>query len=342
MALKYPQVLYAGIVIAVLAVILAIVHIVTNRDHYFGGKKVTGILYSRDTKLYKRYTALYRVFMAGFFVTSMGAVITAFYLLAGPCEIKKIYEEKYARDIILCLDISTSVDDLNRHMLKELKNLVRSLSKERFGITIFNTTPVVILPLTDDYEAVIEQLDYLEECLAARKTMDITPFYSDKMFEMDDYISEGTLIGNQERGSSLIGDGLASTVYQFSDIEEDRTRTVIFTTDNDLQGSPYVTLEEAGMICKRRNITVYGIGTKIMNSFDRAVMKTTVEKTGGCFFQEKKSGTFAEIVDLIQKKSQNKVLGEPITIEQEKYERPFLILLFFIVGMGVFSKLLRR
>ena len=91
-------------------------------------------------------------------ILSIVAVVSAFVMMARPYSKERVQDERYCRDIMLCIDISTSVDYLNENLLEELKKTVDELHGERFGIVIFNTSPVLLSPLTDDYEFIKEQL----------------------------------------------------------------------------------------------------------------------------------------------------------------------------------------
>lgn len=182
--------------------------------------------------------------------------------MARPYKKVVVQKESYNRDIILCLDISTSVDDLNLELVKNLKEMVNHLKGERFEIVIFNSFAVLLSPLTGDYEYIIDVLDQLESCLEGHNLGNSK--LSDNWLYQSSYLMDGTLVGNEERRSSLIGDGLASTVYNFPNLEEKRSRSIIFSTDNDLEGTPLVTLSQAAEICKENNVTVYGIGTANM------------------------------------------------------------------------------
>ena len=150
---------------------------------------------------------------------------------------------------MLCIDISTSVDYLNENLLEELKKTVDELHGERFGIVIFNTSPVLLSPLTDDYEFIKEQLDMIDKSLKVRNSEDDSDLYSTDLSSMYDwlyyegYITSGTLVGNEQRGSSLIGDGLAAAACDFSDKDKTRTKIMIFSTDNDIQGNPVVSIK---------------------------------------------------------------------------------------------------
>jgi valyl-tRNA synthetase len=91
-------------------------------------------------------------------VTLVGASLA----VARPCETFTEEGEEHKRDIFLCLDVSYSIFSQNEMLVSSLKDFVRGLDGERFGISIFNSSSVVYVPMTDDYEYVISMLDELE------------------------------------------------------------------------------------------------------------------------------------------------------------------------------------
>ena len=81
------------------------------------------------------------------------------------------------------MDISSSVDELNVELCAKLKEVVRRLDGERFGITIFNAKSVLLVPLTNDYEYVLGTLDKLEKSFEVSFISEIDDyFYSDDCF----------------------------------------------------------------------------------------------------------------------------------------------------------------
>lgn len=48
-------------------------------------------------------------------------------------------------------------------LVQSLKDVVSNLDGDRFGITIYNTSSVLYVPMTDDYEFVLDRLDKLKE-----------------------------------------------------------------------------------------------------------------------------------------------------------------------------------
>lgn len=342
MEIKYQYVLYIGI--GVLLVMIAAVFInIKGKDSYKGGKKVAGTSYIKNDPYFIKRMRIYKILSAFLIASCIMSVFSSFIVLARPCKIEKTENERYSRDIMLCLDISASVDYLNENLVDELKDTVKRLQGERFGIVIFNTSPVLISPLTDDYEFIIEQLDMIKECLAFRNNMDDYSNFPDDWMYLSNYISSGTLVGVDERGSSLIGDGLAAAVYDFPELDEERTRIIIFSSDNDLQGEPIVTLDEAADICVENNVVVYGIGTKEMYTSNIESMEAAVTKTGGKFYlEEDKNGTFDAIVKDIEKQSKSLVKGDVEIMEIAHIKLPFIILVLSILMMFVFTKLTKK
>ena len=343
MDLKYRFVIYLGMFVAGILVVLFFA-LSGRSKRYESGVKLAGTYFIDKDRYYLKKKKLYTVYIIGLWIFVAASVISASYLIARPFYTQKITEEKYARDIILCLDVSTSVDELNARLLGELKDTVSNLSNERFGIVIFNTSPVVLSPLTGDHEYTLEALSNIQKALDYRIKYNTFWWYNydDEFYYLNEYISAGTLVGNELRGSSLIGDGLASCIRNFSYEDEDRTKIIIFCTDNDPYGEELITVKEAAALCKERNITVYGIGTKEMTTENLVSMREAVEMTGGSFFLEESSGTYGSIVDMIESKSENLVPGSTYYVDHDQPKTAFFALLISFTGLLVFARLLRK
>ena len=334
MAIKYHIVLYAGLAIALFMLVFVFVKYKKTKE-YAGGKKIAGLICQEDEAYFRKRKILYKTGLTATLICCVLVVVSAFLLMAKPYTSRRMQDEKYCRDIILCIDISTSVDYLNENLLDKLKKTVDELQGERFGIVIFNTSPVLLTPLTDDYEYVKDQLDLIAQCLKSRNEVNLDDAFSSgyDWIYYQAYISSGTLIGNEQRGSSLIGDGLAAAAIDFSDADKERTKVVIFSTDNDIQGTPVATLDEAADICVSNNVTVYGVGTKEMTPENKESMKNAVEKTGGKFYLEEESGSFGEIVSSIEKLSKNLVKVRMVDVETPELLYPFVLMLVLSAGM---------
>lgn len=342
MELMYRYVLYIGIIISILFVLFYFFKKAKEKK-YNGGVKLANTFLIDDEAYYKRRKNIYKVlsYLSVFFL--LCSIISSAYLCSRPYKREMHTEDKYCRDIILCLDVSTSVDEVNMKLVKQLVSTVEKLKGERFGIVIFNTSPVLLSPLTDDYEYIIECLENIRTALEMRIKMNNSLFYyPDDWYYWNAYISDGTLVGNEERGSSLIGDGLASTMNNFSKDDSNRTKIVIFATDNDPYGESLISLPDAAKMCRDRGITVYGIGTHDMSQINMQEMKSSVELTGGEFFIENKSNTFDDIVKRVESHSENLVPGQTYYTDVDYPEKPFYALVASVLLLFVVLRFMRK
>ena len=335
MELKYTVALYACAAIALAFIIVSFVRF-RRRKKFKGGTKAAEADYIKEIPYFRRKMRIYKVLKFFLSTVIIANLLISGFLMAMPYKTEVNEIKNMNRDIILCMDISTTVDHLNFELVGKLKEVVENLNGERFGIVIFNTSPLYLCPLTTDYEQVLNELDIIEEALDLRYDYyNGSGSYSNRLVELDEYISAGTLVGNEERGSSIIGDGLAAAALDFTNIEEDpdRSRIIIFSTDNDLQGDEIITLPEAGQLCVDRGITVYGIGTEQMYPSDKAMMRDAVEMTGGEFYYGEDSRVVSNIIDNIQEHVASLDTIEYEISEKVTPEIPFIILLISMACM---------
>ncbi|MDO4966200.1 MAG: VWA domain-containing protein [Lachnospiraceae bacterium] len=323
MELKTPILALTGIIISVILFALFIFFQV-KKNEYKKGVKIANTDLLFEDAYYKRIFITYYVLRFVLIIALLVSIVASFVVLSKPYYVKKIQQEKYNRDIMICLDISSSVNDLNLKLVKELQDTVKNLSGERVGIVAFNTSPVLLAPLSDDYNYTLEQLENIHT--AIKVTTKGRMVSAREWLRWDNFLYGGTLIGNELRGSSLIGDGLTSGLINFPPDSKDRTKIIIFATDNDKNGDGYLSLMEAAEYCKKKDVTVYGIGTELMYAKDKEEMKQAMELTGGKFFLEEDSKTFHKITEEIESKSASLVKGKVIMKEVETPEKAFLVL----------------
>lgn len=171
--------------------------------------------------------------LLGLMLAALGATLA----VARPVESQSVADERTNRDIVLCLDVSGSMSNLDRQIVDAYLALAATLDGERIGFVAFDASAITIFPLTDDAAYIREQLTEARNWLDGR-------------------IVPGTQIGE---GTSLIGDGLASCVSRFDVPETDRSRTIVLATDNQVAGRPIFTLDQAVGRAADRNALVYGI-----------------------------------------------------------------------------------
>ena len=255
MELMYPIIVVICIIISIIIYFLKI----NNNEKYTEGKKIANTKYIKETKYYKSKIKTFKIISIFIKVMNIIIICVCGILIARPITEEFQDEDKYNRDIILSIDLSGSQNEVNLELIKKFKEIIPNISGDRIGIVIFNTAPVVYCPLTTDYDYITECLQTIEKQL--KKVIDnngIIPF------DLNDQTAQnlfcgGILDGNETKGSSLIGDGLAGTIYSFSGVKEnnERTRIIIFATDNAVAGTETVSLEDACSLCKKYKINIY-------------------------------------------------------------------------------------
>lgn len=339
---------------AILATLFVILFFAIPRaKKYRKGEKIYALTFAKGESYYKRkkvYYVLLKIVASLFMVAtllSMGLV------LSRPYKKEIIEETHYSRDIILCMDVSGSVCKVNEQLCQELKTMIAKLNGDRFAIIGYNTSPVLFCPLTDDYDFVNQVLDDIATGCGVMHKAWYEDIKSDDYDYWYNYLFGGTLVTN-ERGSSFAGDGLASTVLHFPDLEEDKTRIVIFTSDNDVYergGSQYFTITEAAELCLENKIKVFGIGTTYVPDPDtlqrpievcKQEMEEAVLLTGGEYYLESEVDSYKTIVKSIEKLSKDPGRTETFVLEHDCNELPILMLLCSLFGLFVFLRLLRK
>ena len=329
MELRYP----IFIIIIAISIIIYFVLSKKKKEKFSIGSKIANTNYLKNSNYYKKKIKEYSFIKNFIYVVFITSIIVSTILISRLVKVQTINNDQYNRDIFLCMDVSASVDELNLELVESLKNTVKKLNGERFGISIFNTSSVTLVPLTDDYDYVINTLNEIKKSIKANN-LSYQSDEDDNFFYVRNYIYSGTLEGNETRGASLIGDGLASCVYSFSNLDEERTRIIILSTDNDLAGTPIVTLDKAAKISKSK---VFGIGTKIMKNNDRIAFKNAVENTYGKLYEHSNS-TVDNIVKDIEATSKSLLKNQTVTKKVDIPQIPFIILIISITGFIIISK----
>ncbi|SMG36285.1 vWA domain-containing protein [Agreia pratensis] len=231
-------------------------------------------------------------------------IATAALLAARPITTSTEKPAKFTRDVVLCLDVSGSMTDVDIDVLERFKELSEGFEGERLALVIFNSSAAQVFPLTDDYDYIAQQLE------SVRSSLDGTGEFGDAF--------GGTLTGE---GASLIGDGLASCVLTFDRTDEKRSRSVVLATDNDINGTPIMTLDEAGAFAKSRDVRVYGIDPSVTSpgaSEDSAEFQRVADSTGGDYFVLESADTVPTIVDGIEATEAALVDDEPKLIVSDQ------------------------
>ena len=329
-----------------------------------------------DLPSYKRRLVLYILLKILGIAGLVTSFLSAAYLMGRPSYNKKIDAGVKRRDIYLCLDVSYSLYDLNADFVENLEDVVRGLEGDRVGISIFNTSTVEYMPLTTDMDFTIDKLKELKKYFVLqREYMHFHDKYNieemtDEEFldflgslpkdEYDnfantvytlDLIDNPVTLDNEVRGSSLIGEGLASCLFNFPYLEDsDRTRVIIMVTDNAQaeKEPPAIELAEAADMCKNNDVAVFGIfppeealrDLQPGQNFDNlsSDMRQNIRKTGGEFYVIGSDFDTEDVISQIRSHEAMQVDEVSVNRLTDKPDRAIMIcilgLILFVIAKG--------
>lgn len=226
-------------------------------------------------------------------------------------------QDDRTRDIMLCLDASGSMSQVNAAVVKELQRIVAELRGERIGMTIWNGVAVTVLPLTDDYAFVQEEL--------AR---------AQKAFATEDYTYTYGL--DHPAGSSLIGDGLVSCVQRFDRPDEERGRAIVMASDNAPYGRGVYTFQEAKDYAVQHGVIVHGIAAPHTDdvAFASEEFAEVATATGGTYHLLDDGGSAAPVVEAINTLEATKIDKPPLV---QVLDRPRLGKIIAGIGVGLLA-----
>ncbi|KAA0962922.1 VWA domain-containing protein [Microbacterium sp. ANT_H45B] len=268
--------------------------------------------------LNRRVLALSAVLLLG-----VVAALSAGVIAARPMSSQTIQPVNTSRDIMLCLDVSGSMSEVDVEVLSVFEDLLDDFEGERIGLTIFNSSPVQIFPLTDDYEFIRGHLQSIRES-----------------FDYTDQVPEhwvGTLNGN---GASLIGDGLAACTMAFDHPDDERSRSIIFATDNEINGASIVTLDEAASYADSIGVRVFALNP--VAGKDDAVsaeLAKAAEATGGAAYGLRDTTTVSDIVTQVQEQEATELKGQAQVVWTDT---PNLWIVVLLISMLSFLVVLWR
>ena len=339
MELMFPVAIFVGIPLAVILTFFTF----KRKDAFRKGKKVANTNFIKETPLFQKLMKEYKCFRILSLVSLWLALILAIIMLARPVMIEVRNTELQNRDIFICMDISDSMDELNLEICGEIKEIGKELDGERFGITIFNGRSVLLVPLTTDYDYVLETLDKLEASFEYSLDNELYISSTGEIlwdeYGLYQFKYEGTL-WEDGRGSSFIGDGLASCLYNFPDLKEnpDRSRLIIFTTDNELNeitATSFVTLEEAAALCAANDVKVFAVTPNgIIDGYE---FQTAINSTGGNHYQYTTDKIFDYLLEDIRLTETSVITNTQILIT-DKPELLFIGLLICISMHFIFNR----
>lgn len=285
--------------VAILAVIVAVVFLAKSSNASRGNR----MLFANTKRLtenpeYRKASKRYKKGLMALVVLTIVAGLSASVTASKPVTVTAEDPVKYNRDVVLCLDVSGSMIEVDLLVLSKFDELVDGFKGERIALVVFNSVANQVFPLTDDYGYIKEQMNLVRIGLNGDYVngYDLTTF----------------TVGAQ--GSSLIGDGLAACALSFDNVDdEERSRSIIFATDNVTAGEELINLNDAAALANDRNINVYGINPEFNIAPREALdMETALESNGGSYYSLDDVTAVPAIIDQIQAEQTSAVVGDRV------------------------------
>ena len=326
MELNSPWVLYIGIPILIA---LCLIKFKKNKVNKDVGKKIANTEFVKETSYFKNLMRRYKILRTLAIAFCALSLLFTLVLIARSMEKKKKKRDEFKRDIFLCMDVSSSMDGINAEVSRTLRDMVKGLEGDRFGIVIFNSSACTVIPLTDDYEFVVQTLDALEASFSV--VYDGTNIAEKQRISA--FIENGT---SERDGASIMSDGLVTCAFDFPDLDKERSRVIIFSTDNALNGDPIYTMDEATDVCKEKKIKVYAVTPEYYT--DEKAFNRAITKTGGKVYKTDSEETVSAVVKEIEQIERTKVDDKTVAQVNDKPQVPFVLLLISIISMLFINK----
>lgn len=324
MDLIQPWALWAVPVAALVVVIVAIVVLWRRNSESRGTYAVANSAIIRALPEYVE--ALRRGMWRTVVLVLLGVAVIAVVAwgAARPVLISSVPQNRDNRDVVLCLDVSGSMAGVDADIIAQFRDFAKQAKGDRLALVIFNSSAVPVFPLTDDDAFIEEQLAAGQRAFTSFSDADLNSFLA------------GTMNG---RGSSLIGDGLATCLRAFDHPELNRARSVVLATDNEAAGKSLYTLTEAGQLATTGKIQIYGLNPYDDAGTNSTEMRSVAEASGGKYYPLDNRGAITEVVGEINKRETARLPGRPRTVQ---HDDPSVPLALSAVGALALIGLLRR
>ena len=236
------------------------------------------------------------------------AVLLAF---AGPYTRGAVLETPTGRDLVVALDLSSSMDEVDMVMngnpmprYQMVRNLIGRFIAERrgdrVGLMAFGHEAYMIAPLTFDTGAVAETLDELVIGLPGHRT------------------DLGRVVG---------------LTVQVLRKQPNATRVLVILSDGE-DNTGALTGLDAAQMAAAHNLKIYTIGISAELDTDGArILRTMAEVTGGEFFAAQSVTALAEITDRIDKVEPSAINGDPEYLTRDWTMVPVALALLMISGL---------
>lgn len=318
---------WVGVILV--AVVAAVVVAVRRRWRsprvvsFEGTEPVANVARTTKTAVFAQLRTRYVVLIAAELALLAVVGAAAGLLAMRPLSAQSLERSSMSRDVMLCLDVSGSMKELDESILRRFVDLAEGLPGDRIGLTIWNGAAISVFPLTDDARYVDGMLDFAVDQLNRG--------------------ARAFVLGTEEGGSSLIGDGLASCVQRFDRLDESRARSIVLATDNALAGDPLISLLAAAEMAASYDIRVYAVAPAFyITDADAAELEAVATITGGAYLTTDDDQVVDHVIEGIVA-AEAAHLDEPPEVVRD--DRPRVLAGVTLAGValiGLTSWLLRR
>ena len=240
--------------------------------------------------------------------------------------------KNYSRDILLVMDISTSMlepdfvvggrrADRLTAVKKVASEFIRKRADGRMGLVLFGTRAYVQAPITYDKKSVEEILWSMEAGMA----------------------------GN----STAIGDALGIALKSLRDSPNPDRKIIILLTDGE-NNDGSLTLPQAINLAKEEKVKIYTIGvgsdSSLMQSIfgynlmggrpdlDEASLQRIADETKGSYFRAKDTASLERVYNLIDKMEPSENEDQFVQETKELFYWPLLLALLAASGLAYYSR----
>jgi Ca-activated chloride channel homolog len=288
-----------------------------------GAAPIANVGHARASNVFGRMRQRYRILIGAELTVLSVAGIAAAVLAMQPLSEQSRDRSTLNRDVMLCLDVSGSMKELDESILRQFIDIAAGLPGDRIGLTIWNGASITVFPLTDDTEYVAATLEFSVDQLNRG--------------------ARSFVMGTEEGGSSLIGDGLASCLLRFDRLDEDRARSIVFATDNALAGDPIVSLHTAASMARARDIRVYAVApANYITPSDAAELEAAVTVTGGVYLTTDDDRVVDHVITRIVEGEATHLEQPPEIVHDDRPTTWASITLAAVGLLGLIAWMLRR
>ena len=119
---------------------------------WHGTAPIANVDHARSSKVFARLRWRYRMLLGAELTVLSVAGIAAAVLAMRPLSEQARDRSTLNRDVMLCLDVSGSMKELDESILRQFIDIAAGLPGDRIGLTIWNGAAITVFPLTDDTE----------------------------------------------------------------------------------------------------------------------------------------------------------------------------------------------